>query len=111
MKFSRELVGSTTAILLLSVLSKGAAHGYEIIRRIEDESNGMFKWKEGTLYPALHKLEKQRLIDGEWQVTENGRRRRVYCITPKGEKALLNESRDWRLYVNALDQMLGENHA
>ena len=81
MKFRKELVGATTTPLILAVLNDAPAHGYEIVRRVGEASEGLFEWREGTIYPALHKLEKARLIRGEWEKTSGGKKRRVYRLT------------------------------
>jgi DNA-binding PadR family transcriptional regulator len=91
MKFRKELVGSTTATLILSVLNTGSAHGYEIVRRINELSDGIFEWQEGTLYPALHKLEEQELIQGTWMEGANGKMRCVYSLTENGEFTLASK--------------------
>src|SRR3954464_5403023 len=77
--------------MVLSVLRRGDAHGFEILKRLEEAGSGALKLKEGSLYPALYRLEKAGLIKGSWEGNEVGRRgprRRVYQLTPKGGKRL-----------------------
>ena len=74
-------------LLLLSVLSRGPGHGYEVITRLRDRSDGAFELPEGTVYPALHRLEEAGLLASAWDVV-SGRRRRIYRLTPAGEAAL-----------------------
>ena len=75
---------------ILNVLIDGESYGYQIVKELEARSQGYFKFKEGTLYPALHRLEKSGLITGKWQMLPNGRQRRYYYITAKGLTKLAN---------------------
>ena len=111
MKFRKELVGSTTSTLVLSVLNTSPAHGYEIIRRVNELSNGVFMWQEGTLYPALHKLEDRELIEGQWVDAENGKTRRVYSLTENGKQALADATEEWAVYSRAVSGILEVSHA
>jgi PadR family transcriptional regulator, regulatory protein PadR len=111
MRFRRELVGSTTATLILSVLNTGSAHGYEIVRRINELSNGIFEWQEGTIYPALHKLEAKDLIRGEWVEAASGKMRRVYSLTDDGKRALVSDANEWSLYSGAVKSILDASYA
>ena len=76
-------------------------YGYQIIRELDRRSQGYFKFKEGTLYPALHRLEKTGLISGEWEMLSNGRHRRYYRITDKGRANLAVEKTHWQDFLNA----------
>jgi DNA-binding PadR family transcriptional regulator len=111
MKFRKELVGSTTATLILSVLNTGSAHGYEIVRRINELSDGIFEWQEGTIYPALHKLEAKELIRGEWVEASSGKMRRVYAITDDGRRALISDAKEWSVYSKAVESILEASYA
>lgn len=111
MRFRKELVGGTTNALILSVLNRAPAHGYEIVQTVNEESDGLFEWKEGTIYPALHKLEKAGLISGAWKQTPNGRKRRVYSITSSGKKSLVEQTDEWSVYSATVDKILGASHA
>jgi DNA-binding PadR family transcriptional regulator len=77
-------------------------YGYLIAKEIEVRSRGYFKFKEGTLYPALHRLEKAGLITGKWEMLDNGRRRRYYYITDKGTAKLEAEKTQWKDFLNAM---------
>ncbi|MCA9413844.1 MAG: PadR family transcriptional regulator [Candidatus Omnitrophica bacterium] len=110
MKFRKELLGGTTGTLILSILSRSPAHGYEIVRAINEESSGLLEWKEATIYPALHRLEKSGYLKGHWQEIPNGRKRRVYSLTSSGKKALNDQSREWEQYSSIVDRVLGVNH-
>jgi len=111
MKFRKELVGGTTATLILSVLNNGSAHGYEIVRRINELSDGIFEWQEGTIYPALHKLETRELIRGEWVEASSGKMRRVYCLTNDGKRALMSDAKEWSIYSKAVESILEASYA
>ena len=111
MRFRRELVGSTTATLILSVLDAGPAHGYEIVRRINELSDGIFEWQEGTIYPALHKLEAKDSIRGQWVIGSNSKMRRVYSITDSGKSALVSDSKEWSVYARAVGSILEASYA
>jgi PadR family transcriptional regulator, regulatory protein PadR len=111
MRFRRELVGSTTATLILSVLNTGSAHGYEIVRRINELSNGIFEWQEGTIYPALHKLEARDLIQGKWVEASSGKMRRVYSLTDDGKRTLISDASEWSIYSKAVANILEASYA
>lgn len=92
-------------LLILHTLSCGALHGYEILRRIRQQSGEVLDFTEGTLYPTLHSLEEQGLIEASVTV-ENGRRRRCYALTPAGESALQEERAAWERYARAINDVL-----
>lgn len=98
MKLDKELAGASTSILVLSVLAREASYGYQIIRRLNDAADGLFTWQEGTVYPILHKLEKDDCVRAQWQEADTGRRRKYYYITAKGREALEDGSRQWIEY-------------
>ncbi len=77
-------------------------YGYQIVKELQAKSQGYFKFKEGTLYPALHRLEKSGLIAGRWQMLPNGRQRRYYYITDKGRSKLALEKNQWHDFLNAV---------
>ncbi len=92
--------------LILSVLKGGSAHGYEVVAELKRRSDGEFDLPEGTVYPALHRLERQSLLASDWEVRE-GRRRRVYRLTATGSKALARETTDWRRFSAGMNAILG----
>jgi PadR family transcriptional regulator, regulatory protein PadR len=106
MRFRKELVGGTTATLIMSVLNSGSAHGYEIVRRINELSDGILEWQEGTIYPALHKLEARELIQGQWVESSSGKMRRVYSLTDDGKRALITDAKKWTIYSKAVESIL-----
>ncbi len=93
-------------LLLLSVLSRGPGHGYEIITRLRDRSDGAFELPEGTVYPALHRLEEAGLLASTWEAV-SGRRRRMYRLTTAGEAALAAEAKQWREFSGSMTRVLG----
>jgi PadR family transcriptional regulator PadR len=83
-------------------LQAGPAHGYAIAHALRTRSDGAVELAEGTLYPALHRLERAGLLSSEWS-TEAGRRRRTYRLTRSGEKGLEERRHEWRLFANAIE--------
>lgn len=92
-------------LLLLEVLLAGPAHGYALITTLRDRSDGVFDLPEGTVYPALHRLEDAGLLKSEWTMVE-GRRRRLYRLTPAGRVAAHAERRHWQSFADAVDSVL-----
>jgi len=101
---SEKLKGNLD-MLLLAVLAAGPGHGYAIITRLRDRSEGAFDLPEGTVYPALHRLETAGLLDSAWQVVA-GRRRRLYRLTTAGQESLTAEARQWRSFSGSVAQVL-----
>ena len=97
----------TLPTLILEALAQQADHGYSIAQRIKERSRGVLDFKEGTLYPALHKLEQEGRVVSTEQV-ENGRTRRYYRITPAGRKALAQDRAEWRTLSRAVSLILKE---
>ena len=91
--------------LILATLAQGPAHGYAIAQQLRARSGGTFDLPEGTLYPALHRLERAGLIAGDWS-TESGRRRRTYSLTRSGERGLRERRSDWRLFATAVEAVM-----
>ncbi len=92
--------------LVLSVLGTGPAHGYGVVAELRRRSQGEFDLPEGTVYPALHRLERQGLLDSAWSV-EGGRRRRVYRLTTAGARALSQATAEWRRFSLGVNAILG----
>ena len=101
-----ELVKGSSNSLLLSLLEGQPMYGYQIVKELETRSQGYFKFKEGTLYPALHRLEKAGLVTGSWQMLPNGRQRRYYQITAKGQAELNKEKAQWQDFLTAIKMIL-----
>jgi DNA-binding PadR family transcriptional regulator len=92
-------------LLLLAAIQPGAAHGYAIAERLRARSDGTFDLPEGTLYPALHRLEHASLLASRWSEV-NGRRRRVYQLTAKGRLALARQHGEWRTFARAVEAVV-----
>jgi len=107
MRLGNEFKKGSLATLILSLLAEGPAYGYRIAREIERRSGGYFTVKEGTLYPALHKLELEGLIAAEWRMAGQMRRRRYYTLTEKGCQALRDATSEWRLFAQHILALLG----
>ena len=103
---SVELLQGTLDLLILKTLSWGKAHGYAIARWIQDTTGDVLRIEEGSLYPALHRLEKRGWIAAEWGLSENNRRAKYYRLTAKGRRALGTETQSWRRYVTAVEDIL-----
>ena len=106
MAHRRDLIKGSTDSLLLYLISQQPMYGYQIIKELERKSQGYFKFKEGTLYPALHRLERAGLILGKWQVLLGGRQRRHYHITDKGRSTLLEKRNQWQDFLAAMNLVL-----
>jgi len=91
---SKELVAASTVPLVLSVLGKGETYGYALIQSVRELSGGRIEWTEGMLYPVLHWMEREGMIESEWRKAE-GRRRKYYRLRKEGRKALEAEQQQW----------------
>ena len=91
--------------LLLAALAAAPGHGYEISQRLTSASGGEISPTEGSIYPALHRLERSRLVTSEWSVGD-GRRRRVYALTKAGRRAADESHREWKTFSNAVDRIM-----
>ena len=105
MKLSKELVKGTSAMLVLSVLAQKDLYGYRIIRELEMRSETVFSMNEGTLYPVLHALEAERCLEAYWE-EHDGRKRKYYHITKKGQKLLAEKKEEWQVYADAVARVL-----
>ena len=102
----RELIKGSFDSLILCLLNQQPMYGYRIIKELERKSEGYFRFKEGTLYPALHRLEKAGLIEGKWQMLANGRQRRYYHITEKGLHSLEAKRSQWLDFLAAMNLII-----
>lgn len=107
--FNRELVKGSTSILVLQLLAERDMYGYELVKEIEQRSDNHIQMKEGTLYPGLHKLEKQGYIEHYWQQQEKGPGRKYYRITPEGCEMLSERTSEWHRYVQIMNGLIGRN--
>ena len=95
-----------TAMLVLALLKEREMYGYQIIEELERRSNQVFRLQEGTLYPLLHSLERDKLVTARDQETPSGRRRRYYRITAAGLRALEEKKEEWQVYSRAVTAIL-----
>lgn len=102
------LIRGTLDLLILKALSTGEKHGYAVSEWIESVSDGRLLVEEGTLYPALHRLERHRLVSAEWGLSENNRRAKYYGLTKAGKVRLRQESASWQSYTEAVGKALAE---
>ncbi len=102
----RELIKGNIDSLLLSLVGQQPMYGYQILKELDGRSQGYFRFKEGTLYPALHRLEKAGLITGRWEMLPSGRQRRYYYITEKGHRLLVEKRSQWRDFSTAVNLII-----
>lgn len=106
MKIDKELLKGSTNMLVLSLLEKEDMYGYQMIRKMADESNNVFELQEGTLYPILHSLEEKGFITSYWDET-GSKKRKYYSITKKGKEQLKDKKEEWKIFSNGINQVLG----
>jgi PadR family transcriptional regulator PadR len=101
-----DLLPGTLDLLILKAVSLGALHGYGVLLRIEQITNGALLVEQGALYPALYRLEHQGLLDSEWGTSDNNRRAKYYALTPAGRRRLREETDSWNRLVGAMTAAL-----
>jgi PadR family transcriptional regulator PadR len=101
-----EMLKGHLDMIVLAALSPGPAHGYAVIEEIRRRSGQAFDLPEGTVYPALHRLEQGGLLSSRWVTAESGRRRRVYALTRQGTRALAERRAVWRQFSDAIGDLL-----
>jgi PadR family transcriptional regulator, regulatory protein PadR len=101
-----DLLQGTLDMLILQTLRWGPAHGYSISQAIRAASNDVFRVETGSLYPALHRLEKRRLVRAEWKTSENKQRAKYYRLTPAGRRHLTREHSRWKQLVDAVQALM-----
>ncbi|MFI5233131.1 MAG: PadR family transcriptional regulator [Gemmatimonadales bacterium] len=102
-----DVIRGTLELLVLKTLALEAMHGWGISQRIQQVSSGVLEVNQGSLYPALQRLELKGWIDSDWRTTENNRRAKYYRLTAQGRRALGTETASWRRYVSVVDVILG----
>jgi PadR family transcriptional regulator PadR len=105
---SGELVQGTLPLLILRTLASGPNHGFAIARRIQQVSNEVLRVEEGSLYPALHRLEVEGSIEAEWRLTENNRNAKYYRLTRSGRRQLEREAQRWNAIATAIAAVMRE---
>jgi DNA-binding PadR family transcriptional regulator len=112
MKIDKGLIGGSTILLLLSLLEETDRYGYEIIKELESRSDNAFQFKEGTLYPVLHKLENSGYVESYMAKGDTGKERRYYRITKNGKKQFIEEKKKWEMFSISVNKVIGgELHA
>lgn len=107
MKFESQLLKGVAPVVVLEVLSRGQMYGYELGEAIKGRSGEVLTLGQGTLYPLLYNLEAKKLVKGEWQVTESGRKRRYYSITSKGKGVLSSQKEQIKQLYTGIDSVFG----
>ncbi len=108
---SNELKRGTAELAILSVLERQPLHGYEISRRIEHDSGGALRFTLAALYPLLYRMENRGWVRGDWETSDNGRRRRCYKLLPRGRKMLAPLRAQWADLFRAMRRVARVNHA
>ncbi|GMU21598.1 MAG: hypothetical protein AMXMBFR13_16900 [Phycisphaerae bacterium] len=111
MNTDRELVRGTLDTLLLETISRGPMYGYQICKTVNAETDGYFHLREGSLYPALHKLETEGLLKAFWEQADTGRRRKYYQITERGKTTLARKRQEWQAFAAAVERVLASRAA
>ena len=106
MEYDANLIRSVAEPVILALVAERAMYGYEIIKLVNERTDGKFAWKEGTLYPCLHRLEGEQLIQSEWVQQDNGRNRKYYNITRKGKGVMKDKVKEWSSFVSAVQAIL-----
>ena len=107
-KFSSELVRSSTDLVVLTLLMERPMYGYEILVTLADRGNGEFRFKQGTLYPLLYRLEREGWIKAKWETPESGKKRKVYSLTSDGRSAQKARFAEWQRFTSAVNSILNE---
>lgn len=101
-----DILQGTLTLLVLKTLSRGPAHGYAITHHIQNVSRELLRVEEGSLYPALHRMEQEGWLQSEWAISENKRRARVYSLTAAGRKKLADEQENWTRLTTGVREVL-----
>lgn len=109
--FSPELKKGSLELVVLTLLGEQPRHGYDIGRLIEARSQGRLQFRVTTLYPVLYRMEGQGWIKSRWVERGGEQRRNYYRLTPKGERALVEQRENWRAFTATINLVIGESHA
>jgi len=107
LNIDKELTRGSISVMVMSLLERKEMYGYEIIKETEALSQGVFQFKEGTLYPVLHGLEANNLVESYWSEGDTGRRRKYYRLTREGRANLILKRREWATFTRAVSNVLG----
>jgi PadR family transcriptional regulator len=111
MDYDREFLTGTVGVLILCLLDEREMYGYELLREAERRSASAFQLKEGTLYPALHHMERSGLLKARWRDSDAGRSRKYYSLTAKGRRQAQSKRLQWLQISAAMHSILGDGHA
>lgn len=106
MDLSSDLVRGSVVPIVLALLEERTRYGYEIVKLVNARTQGLLEWKEGTLYPTLHRLESQGLVTAKWQAAESGKQRKYYQITRKGKAELARRRQEWQQFSTAVSGLM-----
>lgn len=106
--FERELLKGSLGLMLLALIEQGPMYGYVIAKEIRAQTNNVIDLKEGSLYPALHRLEKEGMIEGFWQRREDGVDRRYYRLTAQGQQVLDDRRAQWNRFSAAVSKVVSD---
>jgi len=106
MTVNSDLMRGVAEPVILNLLNSKKMYGYEIIKVVNEKTNNAFQWKEGTLYPCLHRLEAAKLIESEWQIAENNKPRKYCTLTRKGAAALAEKKEEWAVFAKSVNVLL-----
>lgn len=106
MTFDSDLMRATVETIILRLLADRQMYGYEIIKVVNERTDGAFQWKEGTLYPCLHRMEKNSVIASDWQEGEHGKPRKYYHLTAKGTVLARTKASEWQAFTSAMDALM-----
>jgi DNA-binding PadR family transcriptional regulator len=107
---SKELVAASTEPLILSLLSKSETYGYALIQDVKQLSGEKLQWTDGMLYPVLHRMEQEGLIQSEWRASDTGRKRKYYSIKKQGKQALDQQREQWKAVSTVLTRLWKEQY-
>lgn len=106
MKIDKELLKGSTNMLILSLIEEKPMYGYQMIKELSRRSQNLFEFQEGTLYPILHNLEKKNYISHYW-INRGNKKRKYYSITQEGKKHLKSKMKEWQIFTEGINQILG----
>src|SRR5690554_5403029 len=106
MKIDKDLMKGSTTMLILNLLSTGDMYGYQMVKELEKRSDETFTLKEGTMYPILHSLESEGMVESYWEKGSTGRKRKYYHITGNAQKLLEEKKKEWNIYSSTINKVL-----
>ena len=106
-RMDKNLIGGSTILMLLALLEEKDCYGYEIIKELKERSQNVFQFKEGTLYPVLHKMENLGYVKSYRAKAENGKERKYYRITGAGKAQLAEEKKQWEVFSASVERVIG----